>query len=65
MTWQDYIAIGLLMLASHFVIKRVIATWFGPENSGCGGGCGTCGGNVAKERPKLLAIDSTPVQRSP
>jgi hypothetical protein len=65
MNWHDYIAMGLVYLALHFVVKRVVAAWFGHAKPGCGSGCGTCSNVVAKKPPDLLAIDPAPVQRSP
>ena len=41
MNWQDYIAIGIVLLALKVVGKCVIQPYF-EGKYGCGSGCGSC-----------------------
>jgi len=48
MSWQDFLAVGMVAAAAVVVGVRAWGALMGKGKAGCGNGCGTCGSERSK-----------------
>ena len=61
MSWQDYVAVGLVAAAAMVVGVCAWKAVTGKGKTGCGSGCGSCG-SANEKGAELLTIGEAPVR---